>query len=60
MQFKALDNATRTFLRDALKANADSNTAVLMDPRDTSFVGTCDEIGDEEVIHAIKSTPCHY
>jgi len=31
-----------------------------MDHKDTSFVGTVDEIADEEVISAIKSVPCHY
>jgi hypothetical protein len=31
-----------------------------MDRRDTSFVGTTEEVTDEEVISAIKSVPCHY
>jgi hypothetical protein len=31
-----------------------------MDRRDTSFLGTTDEVTDEEVINAIKSVPCHY
>jgi len=31
-----------------------------MDRRDTSFVGSADEIPDEEVINAIRSVPCHY
>jgi hypothetical protein len=31
-----------------------------MDRRDTSFVGSTDEVTDEEVITAIKSVPCHY
>jgi hypothetical protein len=31
-----------------------------MDRRDTSFLGTTEEVPDEEVITAIKSVPCHY
>jgi len=31
-----------------------------MDRRDTSFVGTIDEVTDDEVITAIRSVPCHY
>jgi hypothetical protein len=33
---------------------------LVMDRRDTSFLGTADEVTDEEVINAIKSVPCHY
>jgi len=44
----------------ALRGNAESNLAILMDRRDTSFVGVADEVPDEEVITAIKSVPCHY
>ena len=31
-----------------------------MDRRDTSFLGTADDVTDDEVIFAIKSVPCHY
>jgi hypothetical protein len=31
-----------------------------MDRRDTSFVGSTDDVTDEEVIFAIRSVPCHY
>jgi hypothetical protein len=31
-----------------------------MHPRDTTFVGSTDEVPDEEVISCIKSVPCHY
>ena len=44
----------------ALRGNAESDRAILMDRRDTSFLGTADEVTDEEVISAIKSVPCHY
>jgi hypothetical protein len=33
---------------------------MLMDPQDTSFVGTADDVPDEEVISAIQNVPCHY
>src|SRR5207248_41339 len=44
----------------ALRGNAESDTAILIDRRDTSFAGIADEVTDEEVIGAIKSVPCHY
>jgi hypothetical protein len=31
-----------------------------MDRRDTSFVGTTEELPAEEVMTAVKSVPCHY
>ena len=45
---------------NALRGNAESDRAILMDRRDTSFAGTAEEVTDEEVISAIKSVPCHY
>jgi hypothetical protein len=60
MDFRALDEAARGRLIDALRGNADRDLAILMDRRDTSFVGTIDEVPDEEVISCIKSIPCHY
>jgi hypothetical protein len=60
MDFRPLTSTERQQLIGALRGNADSNTALLMDRRDTSFLGTTDEVTDEEVINAIKSVPCHY
>jgi hypothetical protein len=60
MDFRPLQHSERTQLLMALQGNADSGRAILMDRRDTSFVGTADEVTDEEVISAIKSVPCHY
>lgn len=60
MDFRPLDAAERLKLIGALRNNADDNAAILMDRRDTSFVGTDSELSDEEVISAIKSVPCHY
>jgi hypothetical protein len=60
MEFRPLNEAERLRLMEALRGNAQSNVAILMDPRDTSFAGAADEVTDEEVISAIKSVPCHY
>ncbi|HMC65700.1 MAG TPA: hypothetical protein VKI65_12240 [Gemmataceae bacterium] len=60
MDFRPLNATERQNLITALRGNADQNRVLLMDRRDTSFVGTADEVPDEEVINAIKSVPCHY
>jgi hypothetical protein len=60
MDFRPLNDKERQKLVDALRGNAQSNLAILMNQRDTSFAGATDEVTDEEVISAIKSVPCHY
>ncbi len=60
MDFRPVSTAERQKLIDALRGNAQDNLAILMDRRDTSFIGASEEIGDEEVISAIQSVPCHY
>lgn len=60
MDFRPLNDNQRQQLIDALRGNAESDRAILMDRRDTSFVGASDEVTDDEVISAIKSVPCHY
>jgi hypothetical protein len=60
MDFRPVNTEERQKLIDALRGNARDNLAILMDRRDTSFVGASDEISDEEVISAIQSVPCHY
>ena len=60
MDFRPLNDRERRQLVTALRGNAESDRAILMDSRDTSFVGTIDEVTDDEVISAIKSVPCHY
>ena len=60
MEFKPLDEKERATLMLALNGNAENNFAILTDKKDTSFRGFADEVGDEEVITAIKSVPCHY
>ena len=56
---------TTTELLDSLHALRISGVpqdglAVLMDRQTTSFLGTAEEVPDEEVINAIRSVPCHY
>lgn len=60
MDFRPLNDTERQKLIDALRGNAQSNLAILMDQRDTSFAGYTDEVTDEEVVTAIRSVPCHY
>jgi hypothetical protein len=60
MDFRPLNDTERRQLISALRGNAESDRAILMDRRDTSFAGTGDDVTDEEVIFAIKSVPCHY
>jgi hypothetical protein len=60
MDFRPLALRERQELIAALRGNADEDRAILMDRRDTGFLGTADEVTDEEVIHAIHAVPCHY
>jgi len=60
MDFRPLNDTERRQLITALRGNADRGLAILMDRRNTSFLGASDEVPDEEVINAIKSVPCHY
>ena len=60
MDFRPLNELERRQLVNALRGNAESDRAILMDRRDTSFAGVVDEVPDEEVITAIRSVPCHY
>lgn len=60
MDFRPLNDTERRQLVNALRGNAESDRAILLDRKDTSFAGTSDEVTDDEVISAIKSVPCHY
>ncbi len=60
VDFRPLNDTERQKLIDALRGNAQSSQAILMNQRDTSFAGSADEMSDDEVISAIKSVPCHY
>lgn len=60
MEFRTVTTEERQKLINALRGNAEDNLAILMDRRDTSFVGSSEEISDDEVISAIQSVPCHY
>lgn len=60
MDFRPLNDTERRQLISSLRGNAENNRAILIDRRDTSFLGSTEEVPDEEVINAIKSVPCHY
>ena len=60
MDFRPLDELERKQLVGALRGNAEQGRVLLLDRRDTSFIGSADEVPDEEVISAIRSVPCHY
>lgn len=60
MDFRPLNDTERRQLINALRGNAEKNQTILMNPRDTTFSGTTDEVTDDEVISAIQSIPCHY
>jgi hypothetical protein len=59
VDFKPLSESERKSLISALRGNAEQEKAITMD-RTTGFVGTAEEVQDEEVINAIKSVPGHY
>jgi hypothetical protein len=60
MDFRPLNDLERRQLVNALRGNAESDRAILLNRRDTSFAGGAEEVPEEEVINAIKSVPCHY
>ena len=60
MDFRPLTETERKHQITALRGNAQDGLAVLMDRQTTSFLGTAEEVPDEEVINAIRSVPCHY
>jgi hypothetical protein len=60
MDFRPVTTEERTKLIEALRGNAEDNLAILMDRRDTSFLGSSAQVSDDEVISAIQSVPCHY
>ena len=60
MDFRPLAEAERRQLITALRGHADRGVGLLIDPNDTSFAGTADDLPDEQVVAAVKSVPCHY
>jgi hypothetical protein len=60
MDFRPLAEAERRQLLTALRGHSDRGATLLLDPKDTSFVGTAEEVPDEQVVVAVKSVPCHY
>ena len=60
MDFRPLTEVERQKLVGALRGNAEEGRVLLLDRRDTSFVGSSEEVPDDEVISAIRSVPGHY
>lgn len=60
MDHRALNETERKQVLNALRSNAQDNKVLLMDRKNTRFLGTADEVPDDEVITAIKSVPVHY
>ncbi|HMP03584.1 MAG TPA: hypothetical protein PKD86_16770 [Gemmatales bacterium] len=60
MDHRTLNDAERKQILTALRANAQDNKVLLMDRKTTRFIGSADEVPDDEVITAIKSVPVHY
>lgn len=61
MDFRPMLDTERTALLKALRGNGKGEGSILMNPKDTGFVGyTTDEVPVDEVIQAIRSTPVHY
>lgn len=60
MDFRPLTETERKELVTALRGNAQDGLAVLMDRATTGFIGTAEDVPDDEVINAIRSVPCHY
>jgi hypothetical protein len=59
--FMPMSPSEQMKLRRALDRNANNGAALLLDSRDTSFVGEVDGQDDDmEVVNAIKSVPTHY
>lgn len=60
INFTPLSECEQLSLKAAIYDNAYNNSTILMDPEDTSFIGSTTIVPDDEVISAIKSVPCHY
>lgn len=60
MDFRPLLEKERNDLWAALRDNAQEERAILIDRRDTSFLGTAEDVPDGEIINAIQSIPTHY
>lgn len=61
MDFRPVEGKELQALMDALRGNAENNTPIRMNTRDTSFLA--DPAADEPIqtlINTIKSVPCHY
>jgi hypothetical protein len=60
MDYRPLNEQEQRQLITALRGNLLDDQAILIDPEDTSFAGTTDEVAEEQVVSAIQGIPCHY
>lgn len=59
--FKPMSELMRNRLRHALKQNGQLHKCILMDPKDTTFVGMSSEVPEDgAVVAAVASIPSHY
>lgn len=61
--FTPLNETERKRLTESLRRNVEDQEAIVMNPNDTSFVGSEGDMlvtEDTKVINRIKSVPCHY
>jgi hypothetical protein len=57
--WKPMSDFERRELVSSINKNAMEGTAIFMDRKTTEFRKN-EDIGDEEVVSAIRSIPCHY
>lgn len=60
MDFRPLNDDERKNLYEALRNNAELGKPITVNPKDTSFLKGEASNGDQDVINAIRSVPCHY
>jgi hypothetical protein len=60
MDYRPLNEQERRELITALRGNLLDDQAILIDPEDTSFAGTTDEVVEAHLVSAIQGIPCHY
>jgi hypothetical protein len=61
MDFRPLALEERKQLVGALRMHSDRGVALLINPRDTSFEGTAEDVPEDAVVvDRVKKVPCHY
>ena len=55
-----MNDAERLNLIRSLRSNSEHGTAIMMNPRDTSFIGSATDELPAETVDLISSMPTHY